>query len=227
MLLKQLNPAVRPVVLPKVNHCFLRYTMVLVRRFLSFQVTSLTRLWPALPKRSPASLLPYSIQLSHPRIMAHWNHQYPRLTSFHTILQLWLKFNRYPWHQHNTFHLSPLEVPVCSLGAAAVSSSVNHIHNNLTGELYPPSDLPLSLFLLSALPVDGMSQKKKIKTKICANEYIDFGSLVVNPLFENKYQVTFQNPQGGLTPSLSLESVAKPKRINSIGVWDFHPEIPS
>ena len=38
--------------------------------------------------------------------------------------------------------------------------------------------------------------------------------------FENKYQVTFQNPQGGLTPSLSLESVAKPKRINSIEVWD-------
>ena len=61
---------------------------------------------------------------------------------------------------------------------------------------------------------------EKIKTKIWANEYIDFGSLLVNPLFENKYQVTFQNPQGGLTPSLCLESVAKPKRINSIEVWD-------
>ena len=86
MLLKQLNPAVSPVVLPKVNHWFLWYTMVLVRRFLSLQMTSLTRLWPAvrLPKRSQASLLPYSIQLSHPRIIAHWNHQYPRLTSFHT-----------------------------------------------------------------------------------------------------------------------------------------------
>lgn len=84
MLLKQLNPAVSTVVLPKVNHWFLRYTMVLVRRFLSFQMTSLTRLWPALPKRSPASLLPYCIQLSHPCIMAHWNHQYPRLTCFHT-----------------------------------------------------------------------------------------------------------------------------------------------
>ena len=39
-------------------------------------------------------------------------------------------------------------------------------------------------------------------------------------MFENKYQVTLQNPQAGLTPSLSLESVAKPKHINSIEVWD-------
>ena len=111
------------------------------------------------------------------------------------------------------------EVPVCSLGTAAVSSSLNHIHNHLTGELNPPSDLPSSLFTSSALPVD-VRVSEKIKTKIWANEYIDFGSLLVNPLFENKYQVTFQNPQGGLTPSLSLESVAKPKRINSIEVWD-------
>ena len=73
------------------------------------RVTSLTRLWPALPKKSPASLLPYSILLlSHPLIMAHWNNQYPSLTSrtlfphhpyplwLMTILQLWLQFNRYP-----------------------------------------------------------------------------------------------------------------------------------
>ena len=71
----------------------------------------------------------------------------------------------------------------------------------------------------SALPVD-VRVSEKLKSKIWANEYIDFGSLLVNPLFENKYHVTFQNPQGGLTPSLSLESIVKPKRINSIEVWD-------
>ena len=43
---------------------------------------------------------------------------------------------------------------------------------------------------------------------------------MVNPLFENKYQVTFQNPQRGLKPSLSLESVAKPNHINALEVWD-------
>ena len=111
------------------------------------------------------------------------------------------------------------EVQGCSLGTAAVSSSLNHIHNHLTGELNPYSDLPSSLFTSSALPVD-VRVLEKIKTKIWANEYIDFGSLLVNPLFENKYQVTFQNPQGEFTPSLSFESVAKPKRINSIEVWD-------
>ena len=111
------------------------------------------------------------------------------------------------------------EVPVCSLGTAAVSSSLNHIHNHLTGELNPPSDLPSSLFTLSDLPLD-VHVSEKIKTKIWTNKYTDFGSLLVNPLFGNKYQVTFQNPQGGLTPSLSLESVAKPKHINTIEVWD-------
>ena len=100
-----------------------------------------------------------------------------------------------------------------------MSSSVNHIYNHLTGELNPPSDLPLSLFTLSALPVD-VRVSKTIKVKICTNKYIDFGSLHVNPLFENKYQVTFQNPQGGLKPSLSLEFVAKAKRINALEVWD-------
>ena len=59
---------------------------------------------------------------------------------------------------------SLLEVPVCSLGTAAVSSSLNHIHNHLTGELNPSS----------ALPVD-VHVSEKIKTKIWANEYIDFG----------------------------------------------------
>ena len=111
------------------------------------------------------------------------------------------------------------EVPVCSLGTAAVTSSVNSIHSHLTGELNPPSSLPSSLFTSSALPVDARVSEK-LKSKIWANEYIDFGSLLVNPLFENKYHVTFQNPPRGLTPSLSLESVVKPKRINSIEVWD-------
>ena len=111
------------------------------------------------------------------------------------------------------------EVPVCSLGNAAVQSSVNSVFSHLTGELNPSSSLPSSLFTSSALPVD-VRVSEKLKSKIWANEYIDFGSLLVNPLFENKYHVTFQNPQGGLTPSLSLESVVKPKRINSIEVWD-------
>ena len=69
-----------------------------------------------------------------------------------------------------------------------MSSSLNHIHNHLTGELNPPSELPSSLFTSSALPVD-MRVSEKIKTNIWANEYIDFGSLLVNPLFENKYRV--------------------------------------
>ena len=110
--------------------------MVLVRRCLSFQVTSLTRLWPALPKRSPASLLPYSIQLlSHLLIMAHWNHQYPQVNQQNTVSTppLPTVANVHPMAPVQPLSLAPrqhipsqssvqpslLEVPVCSLGAAA------------------------------------------------------------------------------------------------------------
>lgn len=57
------------------------------------------------------------------------------------------------------------EVPVCSLGDAAVQSSVNSVFSHLTGELNPPVSLPSSLFTSSALPVDTCVSKK-LKSKI-------------------------------------------------------------
>lgn len=185
MQLKQLNPVVSPLVLLKVNQWFLRYTMFLVRRCLSFRGTSLTTLWPTLPRRSPASLLPYSIQLlSHSLIMAHRNQQntvstrpLPTVANVHPAVARVQPLSVTPTQvisSQSSVQPSLSQVPVCSLGAAAVSSSLNHIHNHLTGELNPPSDLPSSLFTLSALPVD-VHVSEKIKTKIWANEYIYFG----------------------------------------------------
>ena len=110
-------------------------------------------------------------------------------------LQLRLQLNPHLWHQHSNFHLCPqcnhdCQVLVCSLGTAAVSSSVNSIHIHHTGELNPPSSPPSSLFTSSALPVN-VRVSQKLKSKIWANKYIDFGSLLVNPLSVNKYHVTF------------------------------------
>ena len=37
---------------------------------------------------------------------------------------------------------------------------------------------------------------KKLKSKIWSEEYIDFGSLIVNPTLDNRFQLTFQNVEG-------------------------------
>ena len=48
---------------------------------------------------------------------------------------------------------------------------------------------------------------------------VDFGSLLANPAFEDKFRITLQPSQEGSSPSLALEPVNKAKRITSIDVW--------
>ena len=59
----------------------------------------------------------------------------------------------------------------------------------------------------------------KIRSKIIQNEFVEFGSLLVNPAFEDKFRITLQPSQEGSSPSLALEPVNKAKRITSIDVW--------
>lgn len=186
MQLKQLNPVVSPLVLLKVNQWFLRYTMFLVRRCLSFRGTSLTTLWPTsqlAPLLHPTSQPPSHHGPSESAV-PQVNQQntvstrpLPTVANVHPAVARVQPLSVTPTQvisSQSSVQPSLSQVPVCSLGAAAVSSSLNHIHNHLTGELNPPSDLPSSLFTLSALPVD-VHVSEKIKTKIWANEYIYFG----------------------------------------------------
>ena len=59
----------------------------------------------------------------------------------------------------------------------------------------------------------------KLRTKIWQQEYIDFGSLLVNPTLDGNFQLTIQNSNGGLLPTLALEPLNKPKKISSIDTW--------
>ena len=59
----------------------------------------------------------------------------------------------------------------------------------------------------------------KTKTKIWNQEFIDFGSLLVNPALDGRYQLTIQNSGEGIGPALSLEPVNKAKKINCIDTW--------
>ena len=68
------------------------------------------------------------------------------------------------------------------------------------------------------LPIDARIPAK-IRGKIIQNEFVDFGSLLVHPAFEDKFRITLQPSQEGSSPSLALEPVNKAKRITSIDVW--------
>ena len=59
----------------------------------------------------------------------------------------------------------------------------------------------------------------KLKTKIWQWEYIDFGSLLVNPTLDGKLKLTIHKSNEGLSPSLALEPLNKPNKISSIELW--------
>ena len=109
------------------------------------------------------------------------------------------------------------EVPVVG---NPVQQAVNSVQSALSGEqgLFPSLPRPQDPFTSINLPVDARVAMK-LKTKIWQQEYIDFGSLLVNPTLDGKFQLTLQNSNEGLSPALALEPLNKPKKITSIDIW--------
>ena len=73
------------------------------------------------------------------------------------------------------------------------------------------------------LPV-GVRVTDKLREKILKDEFIDFGSLLVNPVLANQYHLTVQNAESGPLPSLCIAPIAKTKKVTSIETWlsSFH-----
>ena len=59
----------------------------------------------------------------------------------------------------------------------------------------------------------------KLKTKIWQQEYIDFGSFLVNPTLDGNFQLTIHKSTEGLLPTLALQPLNKTKKISSIDTW--------
>ena len=105
-------------------------------------------------------------------------------------------------------------------GSSLVQGSIADVQQTLTGETIGPRQaIPDQLFVSSSLPLDARVSDK-IKAKIWNHEYIDFGTLIANPVLENKFSITVGNAESGATPSLCLEPVSKPKQIASIEMWN-------
>lgn len=84
--------------------------------------------------------------------------------------------------------------------------------------MFPSLPRPQDPFTSINLPVDARVAMK-LKTKIWQQEYIDFGSLLVNPTLDGNFQLTIQKSTEGLSPTLALEPLNKPKKISSIDTW--------
>ena len=102
----------------------------------------------------------------------------------------------------------------------AVHDGVQSVLASLSGEqnLLPGTQRPNDVFMSVTLPLDARIPPK-IRSKIIQNEFVEFGSLLVHPAFEDKFRITLQPSQEGSSPSLALEPVNKAKRITSIDVW--------
>ena len=76
-----------------------------------------------------------------------------------------------------------------------------------------PPQVPGQCLQSVALPVDARVTDK-LREKIWKDEYIDFGSLLANPVYANRYQLAVQNPESGPFPSLYIEPITKAKKNN-------------
>ena len=88
----------------------------------------------------------------------------------------------------------------------------------LTGLIYQVSasnPLPGQLFQSVSLPVNARLSEK-IRAKIWKVEYVDFGSLLANPLLADQYQITVNNSVSSLTPPLCLEPLSKNEKVMTI-----------
>ena len=102
--------------------------------------------------------------------------------------------------------------PSTTLTEVPIVNVIDDVTNHVTGTT------PNDLFQSGTLSIDA-KVTNKLKEKIWSNEYIDFGSLLVNPVLANKFHLTFNNSQDGQIPALSLEPNVKPKKVKSIEMW--------
>ena len=121
---------------------------------------------------------------------------------------------------------SPVGQNTAEVASTVVQQSLVNASTALTG-LIPQNSasnpMPGQLFHSVSLPVDARLSEK-IPAKIWKDEYVDFGSLLANPVLVDQYQITINNSDSSFTPSLCLEPLAKHKKVTTIETWlsSFH-----
>ena len=101
-------------------------------------------------------------------------------------------------------------------------ASVIHILSGepLTGvALAQPNDRPGDIFCSMSLPIDAWVTTK-LKAKIWANEFINFGQLITVTPMEEKFNISVNTSKDSPgQPTLCLEPLQKGKNISTIDTW--------
>ena len=113
-----------------------------------------------------------------------------------------------------TIPSTPPCLPSHSLPVLESAVQASHLATQPAVSLGEPSDP----FISSSLSLDARVSEK-IRAKIWNQEYVDFGSLIVNPIGQSRSQLTVTNAESGQLPFLSLEPAEKPRKITSIESW--------
>lgn len=99
-----------------------------------------------------------------------------------------------------------------------VETAIFNVKQSLAGEPHP---LPGKIFNSCSLPID-CRVSGKIRAKIWANEYIDFGVLLSNAILENKFKIAVQMVDTSGAPSLCIESASKTRKLFTIDQWNSY-----
>ena len=117
-----------------------------------------------------------------------------------------------------------VEMPIVESGSAlsqaTVPAPVVSVLNNVTGEanfiqVSPSSQPALPTFHSVNIPIDA-NVSPKIKTKIWAHEFIDFGILLGFGAGDTRYHLSLSSPHGSSLPTLSIEPSQKPKAVPAL-----------
>ena len=99
-----------------------------------------------------------------------------------------------------TIPSTPPCLPSHSLPVLESAVQASHLATQPAVSQGEPSDP----FISSSLSLDARVSEK-IRAKIWNQEYVDFGSLLVNPIGQSRFQLTVSNAESGQLPSLRLE----------------------
>ena len=113
-----------------------------------------------------------------------------------------------------TIPSTPPCLPSHSLPVLESAVQASHL---ATQPVVSPGEPP-DPFISSSLSLDARVSEK-IRAKIWNQEYVDFGSLIVNPIGQSRSQLKVTNAESGQLPSLCLEPAEKPRKTTSIESW--------
>ena len=106
-----------------------------------------------------------------------------------------------------------------STAAATAKGSTATVLDSFSGSTSLMSE-PKDIFVSSDIPID-MSVSDRLKRKIWAHEYVDFGLLLNNKKDHDSFHLCLSNDMASSNnqPRITLEPKQKSKHINSIEMW--------